>query len=367
MASRISETQLTITGEHLSKNITQAYNGLDTSFDSFPANDQKDPDAYKTAIDGLKPGDAITIFTPDPTHYPIALYAIERGIHVLLTKPAVKQLDHHQDLLRRAREKGVYVFVEHHKRFDPAYSDARFKAKNLGDFNYFYSYMSQPKYQLETFKSWAGKESDISYYLNSHHVDICDSMVQQLGYTPVKVSASSSKGVATDLGCVAETEDTISLLVTWAKKDDPNKRGIGVYTSSWTAPQRAGVHTNQYFHYLASNGEVRVDQAHRGYDVADDGVGQIQWFNPFYMRYAPDEDGNFNGQTGYGYISLEKFVDGCRAVNEGKAKPEDLDAKGLPTLQNTIATTAILEAGRRSIDEGREIGIAIEGDVWKLV
>jgi hypothetical protein len=27
--------------------------------------------------------------------------------------------------------------------------------------------MSQPKSQLETFKSWAGIDSDISYYLNS--------------------------------------------------------------------------------------------------------------------------------------------------------------------------------------------------------
>ncbi|KAJ6438319.1 putative tRNA-splicing endonuclease subunit tsp-2 [Purpureocillium lavendulum] len=353
--------------EHLDRNITQAYNGLDTSFDSFPANDKVDPDAYKAAIDALRPGDAITVFTPDPTHYPIALYAVERGLHVLLTKPAVKLLADHQDLLRRAAAKGVYVFVEHHKRFDPAYSDARFKARTLGDFNYFYAYMSQPKYQLETFKSWAGRESDISYYLNSHHVDICDSMVQQLGYRPVKVSASSSKGVATDLGCADETEDTISLLVTWARPDDPSKRAVGVYTASWTAPQRAGVHTNQYFHYLASNGEIRVDQAHRGYDVADDAAGQLQWFNPFYMRYAPDEDGNFNGQTGYGYISLEKFVDGCRAVNAGTMKPEDLDAKGLPTLRNTIATTAILEAGRRSIDEGREVGIVVEGDEWKLV
>lgn len=355
-------------GEHLDKNITQVYNGLDTSFDSFPANDQKDPDAYKTAIDALKPGDAITVFTPDPTHYPIAVYAIERGIHVLLTKPAVKRLEHHQHLLRLAREKGVYVFVEHHKRFDPAYSDARFRAKDLGDFNYFYSYMSQPKYQLETFKSWAGKESDISYYLNSHHVDICDSMVQQLGYLPTRVSASSSKGVATGLGCDAATEDTISLLVTWAKTGDTSKRAVAVYTSSWTAPERAGVHTNQHFHYLASKGEIRVDQAHRGYDVADDdGAGQVQWINPFYMRYAPDEDGNFNGQTGYGYISLEKFVDGCRAVNEGRSRPADLDAKALPTLSNTIATTAILEAGRKSIDESREVGISIVDGVWRLV
>jgi D-galacturonate reductase len=45
-----------------------------------------------------------------------------------------------------------------------------------------------------------------------------------------------------------------------------------------------------------------------------------------------------------------------------------LDQRGLPTLRNTIATTAILEAGRRAIDEGREVGIVeSEGGAWKLV
>jgi D-galacturonate reductase len=44
-----------------------------------------------------------------------------------------------------------------------------------------------------------------------------------------------------------------------------------------------------------------------------------------------------------------------------------LDAKGLPTLRNTIATTAILEAGRRSIDEHRAVGISQQNGEWKLV
>ncbi|KFZ07888.1 hypothetical protein V502_09684 [Pseudogymnoascus sp. VKM F-4520 (FW-2644)] len=353
--------------EHLKKNITDAYNGLDTSFESFPANDARDPDAYKTAIDALSPGDAITIFTPDTTHYPIALYAIERKIHVLLTKPATKTLEHHQQLVEAAKKAGVFVFIEHHKRFDAAYADAKFKAQKLGDFDYFYSYMSQPKSQLETFKAWAGVDSDISYYLNSHHVDICDSMVQQLGYVPTKVTATASKGGATDLGCDPVTEDTITLLVTWVKKSDPARVATGVYTASWTAPLKAGVHSNQYFHYMASGGEIRINQAKRGYDVADDTVGQLVWYNPFYMRYAPDEEGNFAGQTGYGYISFEKFVDGIQALKEGRATLDDLDNRGLPTLKNTIATTAILEAGRRSIDEGREIKIEETDGIWRLV
>lgn len=233
-------------GEHLKKNISDVYNGLDVSFTSYPAENEVRFDAYKTAIDALPAGSAITIFTPDTTHYPIALYAIQHKMHVLITKPATKLLKHHLHLLEEAHKNGVFVYIEHHKRYDPTYSDARAKAKTLGDFNYFYSYMSQPKSQLETFKAWAGKESDISYYLNSHHIDVCESMVPD--YIPVRVNASASKGVAVDLGCSPETEDTITLLVEWTKKSDPSKIATGVYTSSWTAPQKAGVHSNQYFH-----------------------------------------------------------------------------------------------------------------------
>lgn len=119
---------------------------------------------------------------------------------------------------------------------------------------------------------------------------------------------------------------------------------------------------------LASNGEIRVDQAKRGYDVADDeSQGQLMWYNPFYMKYAPDEEGNFNGQTGYGYISFEKFIDAVTAFKDGRVTLEELDGRGLPMLGNTIATTAILEAGRRSLDEGRGVEIVVgEDGVWGL-
>lgn len=353
---------------HLDKNITQAYNGLDTSFTSYPDDHTTDAEAYKAAIDHLPRGSAITIFTPDPTHHPIALYAIRRGIHVLVTKPATQTLAQHAELLSESRRHNVLVYVEHHKRFDPAYADARARARSgaLGDFGYFYAYMSQPKSQLETFRAWAGTESDISYYLNSHHVDVCASMVVP-EWLPVRVNACAARGTAVELGCDESTEDTITLMVEWVKQDDPEgRRATGVYTASWTAPQQAGVHSNQYFHFMGSKGEVRVDQAKRGYDVASD-TQALTWFNPFYMRYAPDEEGNFAGQGGYGYVSFEKFVDAVNSLNERKVTLEELDSrKALPTLKNTLATGAILEAGRRSLDERRAVEIVVEGEEWSL-
>lgn len=157
----------------------------------------------KVAIDKFKPGDAVVIFTPDSkcppayarklavrgalllkdTHYAMARYAIERGLHVLVTKPATQLLSHHLELIELSRKHNVVCFVEHHKRFapvshstkflpyangrlvflryDPVYSDARVRARTLGEFNFFNAWMSQPKSQLETFRAWAGKDSDI--------------------------------------------------------------------------------------------------------------------------------------------------------------------------------------------------------------
>jgi D-galacturonate reductase len=124
--------------------------------------------------------------------------------------------------------------VEYHKRFDPIYSDARNRARTLGPFSYFYSYMAQPKVQLDTFKAWAGLSSDINYYLNSHHIDIHNWMAGHAA-RPVLVSALAATGVAErKLG--RSCEDTITLSTRW-RAEDGGSEGTAVYTASWIAPK----------------------------------------------------------------------------------------------------------------------------------
>jgi len=77
---------------------------------------------------------------------------------------------------------------------------------------------------------------------------------------------------------------------------------------------------------LASNGEIQIDQAKRGYDISDNSEGQLMWYNPFYMKYTPDEEGNFNDQIGYGYISFEKSVNAVTALKEGEVTFDELRA-----------------------------------------
>lgn len=339
--------------EHLQSQIADVYRDLSIGFDSFPADDVQDPKAYWAALEELTPGDVVTVFTPDDTHAEIAEAAIRRGCHVLIAKPLVKTLDDHLRLAQLAREYDVIVAMEVHKRWDPIYRDARDRIRNLGDFSFFQSYMSQPKSQLETFRLWAGKRSDISYYLNAHHVDFHVWSVADRA-RPVAVYASRATGYAQSQNI--ETEDTISLHATWENTSSGNL-GTAMYTASWIAPA-SDVHSQQRFFYMGQNGEVTIDQAHRGYSVATDDEG-FRSANPLFMKYTPDADGYFAGQDGYGFRSFEDFVLAAQSVCAGTARASDFRGK-LATVDDTIWVTAILEAGRRSLDENRLVSLVYE-------
>src|SRR5882762_8009907 len=135
-----------------------------------------------------------------------------------------------------------------------------------------------------------------SYYLSSHHIDICCWILQDRAI-PTRVVASAATGIAAGepYNCAPQTEDTITLLVDWQSIKSPVHKGTAVYTASWTAPLKAGVHSAQHWYYMAEKvprsltknnfcdlthglfrfqGDINVDQAHRGYDVTVDDSGK---------------------------------------------------------------------------------------------
>ncbi|GHP03015.1 hypothetical protein PPROV_000177000 [Pycnococcus provasolii] len=351
----------------MKEKISDAYKEMDLSMETLPADDVDfDAEAYKAAIARMQKGDVVTIFTPDDTHFQIALECIKAGLHVLIAKPAVKTLEHCRALVQAAEEQGdVLVAVEYHKRFDPIYTDARDRIRGLGAFSFFNSTMTQPKAQLDTFRTWAGKSSDISYYLNSHHMDVHAWSVSHMA-RPKSVSAVAARGCAearlqpTDGRTI---EDTVTVISEWendASVDAPGAVGTALYTASWVAP-KADCHTQQYFHYMGFKGEIRADQAHRGYTGSTDENG-FAALNPLYMKYTPNANGYFAGQNGYGYRSIEVFVDAAHAINTGATTVANVCAEGvLATIDSALYVTALLEAGRLSLDnEGCRVAIAYD-------
>lgn len=328
--------------EHFETNIKGTYPTMDVSFNAYPKEDVVDEDAYKEALRNLPKGSAVLVFTPDDTHFTIAKEALELGMQVLVAKPLVKTVEEHKILMALSAEKNVLLMLEVHKRFDPIYADAVDEIRTFGDFSYFNAYMSQPKSQLETFKAWAGISSDISYYLNSHHVDLLSWALQDIA-KPISVYATASSGVADKL-LKREVEDTITLTIQWENLKSGNL-GTSIHTASWIAP-KADVHSQQRFFYMGHKGEINIDQAHRGYTISANGKG-FKSANPLFMKYTPRE-GRFAGQNGYGYQSIEHFIKGSIALKEKTTTLKVLN-KTLPTIANTLQTTAILEAGYKSL------------------
>lgn len=331
---------------HFQANIADVYQGMDVAFKQYPENHLFDQNIWRKAIDDLNSGDAVIVASPDDAHYKMAQYALESKKHVLVVKPLVKSLKQHQSLVDLAEANQMVLAVEMHKRFDPFYADAKDRTNHLGQFSHFSSYMSQPKHQLETFKAWAGKASDISYYLNSHHIDWLVWALQGRA-RPIAVSAMAATGFATtQLNIPAE--DTITLQVQW-QNIVARTLGTSTHTASWIA-SKSDAHSQQRFFYMGHEGELQVNQANRGYQQAID--QGLQSLNPLFMKYTPS-NGEFAGQQGYGYLSFEYFI---QAVLEKKKGIQSEFAKNQLALgADTLQVTAILEAGRLSLDENKAL------------
>ena len=69
--------------------------------------------------------DIASVFTPDDTHFDIVKACLEKGLHVMCTKPMVKTLKDHKFLIELAEKNNLLLQVEVHKRFDPIYADAK--------------------------------------------------------------------------------------------------------------------------------------------------------------------------------------------------------------------------------------------------
>jgi D-galacturonate reductase len=191
---------------------------------------------------------------------------------------------------------------------------------------------------------------------SSHHVDWSEWTLANIA-RPIRVTATGSSGIAQSKGI--ETEDSITLTVQWENINDKSL-GCAVYTSSWVAP-KSDVHSQQRFFYMGSTGEINVDQAHRGCTVSTDATGFAS-VNPLFMKYTPT-NGMFSGQGSYGVKSFENFIDACREVNSGLKKAADFDDGSLATVHTTLQGTAILEAGRLSLDRsGIPMDILYEAD-----
>lgn len=87
---------------------------------------------YKKLLEIERP-DLVSIATESGNHAEIALYCIEKGVHVIIEKPMAMSIDDANKIINLAEEKNVKVSACHQNRFNVAVQELR-KAVEAGRF-----------------------------------------------------------------------------------------------------------------------------------------------------------------------------------------------------------------------------------------
>lgn len=79
---------------------------------------------YKEMLDQVKP-ELVSIATESGNHAEIALYCIDKGIHLIIEKPMAMSIEDANKIIDKSKEKGVKVSSCHQNRFNVAIQEMR--------------------------------------------------------------------------------------------------------------------------------------------------------------------------------------------------------------------------------------------------
>jgi predicted dehydrogenase len=144
---------------------------------------------YKDVLAKLPARQIAVIALPDHLHYEAIMTALHANQHVLAVKPLVLTVAHAREIEQEARERGLLVGVEYHKRFDDRSLLARRRYRQgwFGEFKLGTArLMEKWYYRHSNFQNWCTVEnSDAFVYIGCHYVDLVHFIT---GLLPVAVS-----------------------------------------------------------------------------------------------------------------------------------------------------------------------------------
>jgi D-galacturonate reductase len=348
-----------------SEMIRQAF--PDQDFIAYPPlsepEEKKFPDLYREVLSGMKPRQVVIIAMPDQLHYPVIMEALQNNQHILCVKPLVLKYEQTVEIEKLAREKGLFIGVEYHKRFDRRALMARksYQLGQLGEFIIGEAKMIEPYfYRSSNFQNWfTCDKTDPFVYVGCHYVD---QVYFITGLKPVEVSVSGIKGKFLN-----GKEGYM-----WANGRVRFENGalLSVIDGLGYPDQGAGSNEQNlqmFFEGLGKSGMIKHDDQYRGVQHAYlEGIGcggtAFNFVSPDFFQLIP-WDGPGLKPVGYGYESVTATVEMARKIeHEVSPLPEaaslerrrqiirEVDEQGIiATPANSYINELVVEAARLSI------------------
>jgi len=323
--------------------------------------DKMFPELFEEAIGSLAPHNLVVAAVPDHFHDPVIRAALENDQHVLSVKPLVPTYGQSVQIEKLARERGLVVGVEYHKRFDRRSLDARrqYRAGRFGEFRMGEAKMIEPYYYRHSnFQNWFTKEnSDPFTYVGCHYVDLVYFIT---GLRPVEVSVRGVEG----------TFPNGNVGYMWAVGRVVWENGAVMSISDGLGYPDEAAGTNDQCLVMYCEGDdcgaiLKHDDQYRGvrHGYVDRKAGAMfRFVSPDYFRMVPWEGDGLN-PVGYGFESIEAITLAALRANQAAGDlPDDqalaarqrvlqeIDARGIvATPANSSINELVTEAARLSI------------------
>jgi len=358
--------------------IREAFPGQD--FKAHPdlkeAPDRDFPDLYKDVIASMPERQAVVVAMPDPLHYSVVMEALRADQHVLCVKPLVLTHEHAEEIRKEAYDRGLFVGVEYHKRFDRRSLLARrqYRQGHFGEFVMGEAKMIEPYfYRSSNFQNWFTCENtDPFVYVGCHYVDLVYFIT---GLKPVEVSVVGVKGRFPN-----GNEGYM-----WANGRVRFENGAVLSVTDGLGYPDEGAGSNEQCLQMfcegdGRNGMIKTNDQFRGLTHSYlDGLGPggtaFNFVSPDFYKLVPWHGEGYM-PVGYGYDSIAAILGAIRRIEAetaGLGKAEALarrqemivetDRQGLlATPANSSINELVVEAARMSILEDGRPAVISYGD-----
>jgi len=357
------------------KELQEAFPGQDfTPYPSLSESANRNfPQLYKEVIAKISPRQAVVVALPDQLHYEVVMEALGHNQHVLCVKPLVLKYEEAKEIEKIAFEKGLFVGIEYHKRFDHRSLIAK-RSYERGDFGEFImgeAKMIEPYfYRFSNFQRWfTVDKTDPFVYVGCHYVDLVYFIT---GLKPVEVSVSGIKGKFPN--------GNQGYL--WANGRVKYENGALLSVINGLGYPDAGAGSNEqcltmFCEGRGKTGMLKHNDQFRGVSHCYlKGLGyagsQFNYVNPDFYRLVPWQGEGYK-PVGYGFDSVATIINTIYGIenkvasfSENKSLKKrcqiikDVDKKGIiATPANSYINELVIEAARRSI--------LSEGDAVKII
>ena len=283
---------------------------------------------------------------PTTLHCAVAMDVLERGLHCMVEKPLDVTVEGCRQMIAKAKEKGVLLEVDFHKRFDPYHIELResYLEGKFGEIEYGYAWMEDKLFvPVSMLRSWSGHSSPV-WFLGVHMMDLVRWIMNNPA--PTKVYATGAKRKLASMGI--DTFDSVQTQVTFA-----NGAHI-TFHNSWILPDNFEAVVHQGVKLVGSEGIFECDSQYRGGRGCTKGEPMRTW--NLGIKYRERDKRNQVRWRGYFHSSIADFAENLLFLEEGGSIEE---LEGLyPSGEDGLAITQIACAAHASIESGAPVDIA---------